>query len=130
MNTIRPTAEQVAAAMREIDWARIDAQTDDEIARQIADNPDAAADQTDNLHRRREELRRLKSAEAVVTQITTAGGFALWRKSLKLSQAEVAAELGISRTAVRNYESGAEAVPRAITLAAAALSAGIRIPAE
>lgn len=36
------TPEMAEQAVREIDWARIDAMTDEDIARQVAENPDAA----------------------------------------------------------------------------------------
>ena len=39
---IKATPEAVEAAMREADWARLDAMTDEDIARQVAENPDAA----------------------------------------------------------------------------------------
>jgi transcriptional regulator with XRE-family HTH domain len=55
-----------------------------------------------------------------------------WRKLLKLTQAEAATKLGISRRSVELYESGTRgdsarevAIPRAIELACAALAAGI-----
>lgn len=42
MATVRVTEEMVAAALRETDWAAQDALTDEDIARQVAENPDAA----------------------------------------------------------------------------------------
>ncbi|PWC89812.1 hypothetical protein TSH100_04015 [Azospirillum sp. TSH100] len=41
------TDAERAAAMAAIDWKRIDAMTDEDIARQIAENPDAAPDLSD-----------------------------------------------------------------------------------
>ena len=39
---VKVTPEMAEQAVREIDWARIDAMTDEGIARQVAENPDAA----------------------------------------------------------------------------------------
>lgn len=39
---VKITPEMAEQAVREIDWARIDAMTDEDIARQVAENPDAA----------------------------------------------------------------------------------------
>jgi len=42
MAVVKVTPEMVERAVEEIDWARIEALTDAEIARQVADDPDAA----------------------------------------------------------------------------------------
>jgi len=42
MATVKVTKEMVEDALREIDWTAVDATTDEEIARQVAGNPDAA----------------------------------------------------------------------------------------
>lgn len=42
MATVKITKEMAADALRGIDWAAVDATTDEEIARQVAGNPDAA----------------------------------------------------------------------------------------
>ncbi len=39
---VRVTPEMAEQAVREIDWTRIDAMTDEDIERQVAENPDAA----------------------------------------------------------------------------------------
>lgn len=39
--------KRIEAALAEIDWERIDAMTDEDIDRQIAENPDAARVMTD-----------------------------------------------------------------------------------
>lgn len=39
---IKATPEAIEEAIREVDWARIDAMTDEDIARQVAENPDVA----------------------------------------------------------------------------------------
>ena len=47
MATVKVTKEMAADALRAIDWTAVDAMTDEEIARQVADNPDAAPILTD-----------------------------------------------------------------------------------
>ncbi|KAA0678022.1 hypothetical protein [Azospirillum brasilense] len=46
MHVKRPT-ERRADALAAVDWVRIDPMTDDDIARQIAANPDVPADLSD-----------------------------------------------------------------------------------
>ena len=43
MATVKVTRAMAAAALREVDWTKVDAMTDADIARQVADNPDAGA---------------------------------------------------------------------------------------
>ena len=42
MATVKVTPAMVRQALQETDWAAVDAQTDEEIARHVADDPDAA----------------------------------------------------------------------------------------
>lgn len=44
MTVVRMSAAEAKAASREIDWAKLDATTDEEIVRQIAEDPDVAPD--------------------------------------------------------------------------------------
>src|SRR5262249_40068833 len=43
---VRPSPDEVRKAIEGVDWAAVDAMTDADIARQIAGNPDAAAETT------------------------------------------------------------------------------------
>jgi putative transcriptional regulator len=74
------------------DWARVDAMTDEDIARAVADDPDAAPLLTD------EQL----AAAKVVWPIDIAAT----RRRLGLSQTEFAAWFGISPGTLRNWEQG------------------------
>jgi putative transcriptional regulator len=47
MAYVKVTREMVEQAIRETDWAKIDAQTDEEIARNVASDPDAPPLMTD-----------------------------------------------------------------------------------
>ena len=83
---IRVTPEMVAKAMAETDWARIDAMTDDDIAAQVAADPDAAPILTDE-----------QWAAARIRSI---------RRRLNLTQAAFATRLRIPLGTVRDWEQG------------------------
>lgn len=42
MATVKVTKEMAEKALRGIDWAAVDVMTDEEVARQVAGNPDSA----------------------------------------------------------------------------------------
>lgn len=74
------------------DWARVDAMTDADIARAVAEDPDAAPLLTD------EQLAAAKTVRPVDIAAT--------RRRLGLSQTEFAAWFGISPGTLRNWEQG------------------------
>jgi putative transcriptional regulator len=74
------------------DWARVDALTDADIARAVADDPDAAPILTD------EQLAGMRVVWPVDIAAT--------RRRLGLSQTEFAAWFGISPGTLRNWEQG------------------------
>jgi len=74
------------------DWARVDAMTDEDIARTVADDPDATPLLTD------EQLARM--------QVVWPTDIAATRRRLGLSQTEFAAWFGISPGTLRNWEQG------------------------
>ena len=74
------------------DWARVDAMTDEDIARAVADDPDAAPLLTD------EQLAKMK--------VVWPADIAATRRRLGLSQTEFAAWFGISPGTLRNWEQG------------------------
>jgi putative transcriptional regulator len=74
------------------DWARVDAMTDEDIARAVADDPDAAPLLTD------EQLARMRAVWPTDIAAT--------RRRLGLSQTEFAAWFGISPGTLRNWEQG------------------------
>lgn len=71
MATVKVTAELIQQALQETDWAAVDAQTDADIARQVARDPDAVP-----------ILGEAETAAAIARSV---------RKRLGLSQAEFAA---------------------------------------
>jgi putative transcriptional regulator len=86
MVIIKATRERAEKAIRETDWARIDAQTDEEIERNVASDPDAAP---------------------LLTEGETVAGVAKWvRRRLGLSQVEFAARYHIPIGTLRDWEQG------------------------
>ena len=88
---LSPAAQAALAAM---DWKAIDAMTDDDIARQIAANPDAV----DLGDAPPEALRVVHPPGGVAVRAI--------RGKLDLTQAEFAARFGFSIGAVRDWEQG------------------------
>ena len=76
----------------ETDWARVEAMTDEDIARAVADDPDAAPMLTD------EQLAKMK--------VVWPTDIAATRRRLGLSQTEFATWFGISPGTLRNWEQG------------------------
>lgn len=74
------------------DWARADTLTDEDIARAVADDPDAAPLLTD------EQLASMR--------VVWPADIAATRRRLGLSQTEFAAWFGISPGTLRNWEQG------------------------
>jgi DNA-binding transcriptional regulator YiaG len=71
MVRVKVTAEMAEQAIRETNWAAIDALTDEDIDRQIAENPDAApilSDQEFAAMRVRTVRRKLKLTQAQFAQ--------------------------------------------------------------
>lgn len=84
MATVRVTPAMIDEAIRETDWARSDAQTDEEIARNVASDPDAAPILTD--------------AETAAALVCTTRG------QLGLSQAEFAHRFRVPIGTLRDWE--------------------------
>lgn len=84
MATVRVSRKMAEEATRKIDWTRIDAQTDEEIARNVASDPDAAP--------------ILTEAETVAALVRTV------RKQLGLSQPEFAARYHVPVGTLRDWE--------------------------
>lgn len=93
---VRITKAVAKAAETEIDWARIDAMDDAEVARQVADNPDAAPILSDQ-----------DSASARVRAV---------RHRLGLTQPDFARRFHIPVATLRDWEQGRR-MPEAASLA-------------
>ena len=84
MAIVKVTPERIAQALRETDWAAQDAKTDDDIAREVAANPDAAPILTD-----------AQTAAAITRTV---------RHRLGLSQAAFAARYHVPVGTLRDWE--------------------------
>lgn len=93
MAVTKVTRALAEKAIAEIDWAAQDALTDEDIARQVADNPDAAP--------------ILNEAETVAAMARTI------RRKLGLSQEEFAIRYDIAVGTLRDWEQGRKSPDRA-----------------
>jgi putative transcriptional regulator len=90
MAIVKVTKEMAEAALRDIDWAVSDSVTDEEIERQVDENPDAAPFLTD------EELDRAEFGSRVQRL----------RQKLNLSQPAFAERFQIPVASLRDWEHG------------------------
>ncbi|HEY4254374.1 MAG TPA: helix-turn-helix domain-containing protein [Roseomonas sp.] len=86
MATVKVTKAMAEKALLKTDWARVDAMTDGDIERQVAENPDAAPILSD-----------AEAAAGLVREV---------RGRLGISQAEFAARYGIPVGTLRDWEQG------------------------
>jgi putative transcriptional regulator len=84
MATVKITPAMAQQALQETDWMAIDAQTDEDIARHIADDPDAAP-----------ILTAAETAAAIARAV---------RKRLGISQAEFSARYHVPIGTLRDWE--------------------------
>jgi len=98
MDEVIATREMAEVAAATIDWARIDAMSDEDIACQIADNPDAAPDLSNPRVR---ALLHMRSAT-----LPARHKLRLLRRSLRLSQRAFAEAYAIPLRTLQNWEAG------------------------
>jgi len=91
MATVKLTKKMTEKAIAEIDWKRIDAMTDEDIAGQVAGNPDAAPLLTDEEIERALFANRLRAIRA----------------ALELSQAAFAERFRIPAASLRDWSRAA-----------------------
>jgi putative transcriptional regulator len=84
MATVKVTPEMVQQALRQTNWAAVDAQTDADIARNVASDPDAAP-----------ILSEAETASAIARAV---------RKRLGISQAEFATRFHVPVGTLRDWE--------------------------
>jgi putative transcriptional regulator len=84
MATVKVTPEMVQQALQQTNWAAVDAQTDADIARNVASDPDAAP-----------ILSEAETASAIARAV---------RKRLGISQAEFAARFHVPVGTLRDWE--------------------------
>lgn len=93
--TIAP--EMAQEIIDSVDWERIDAMTDEDIKRQIAENPDAAPLPTAKMRL----VWRMKSP-----RISTKYKVRLLRRALKLTRTEFGSAFGIPERTLQHWEQG------------------------
>jgi putative transcriptional regulator len=102
------------------DWEALDALTDEDIRRQIAENPDSGPEITpEALASGR--VRRVRSE-------MSAAAFRGWRQAMGLTDQEASTALGVEIERILQYEAGYP-IPRAVALACAALALDRRLAA-
>ncbi len=108
-------AKTVSKAAREalatVDWAKIDAMTDADIARQIASNPDAAPDLAPEI-----DVRAIRRG-AGMTQAEFAAAFEFSLRTLQEWERGAKKPSGPARTLLRTIKADPEAVRRALAAA-------------
>ncbi len=92
MTTVKRSLDEIDTS--DIDWTKVDATTEAEIARQIANNPDTAPDMAGRLR----EARVVRPPAAVDVRAI--------RSRLGLSQAAFARRYGFNRRTVQDWEQG------------------------
>ena len=93
MPFLKGSRRKAFKALAQVDWAKMDAITDKEIARQIVENPDAAPD-TSGVPKRNW---RIVLPQPDVSAIRT---------KLHMTQDAFAAAFGVSVATIRNWEQG------------------------
>jgi len=99
------------AALAATDWDRIDAMTDDDIARQIASNPEAAPDMALEI-----DVRAIR-LEAGMTQAQFADAFEFSIRTVQEWERGAKKPSGPARTLLRAIKGDPEAIRRALAAA-------------
>ena len=97
MPIIKVTKKMLERELASIDWERIDAMTDEDIKRQIAENPDAAPLPSAKMRL----VWRIKSP-----RVSTKYKVRLLRRALRMTRAEFGAAFGIPERTLQHWEQG------------------------
>jgi putative transcriptional regulator len=106
--TLSKTARDALASM---DWGRIDAMSDEEIARQIAANPDAAPDMAPRI-----DVRAIRRA-AGMTQVQFAAAYEFSVRTVQEWERGAKKPSGPARTLLRAIKADPEGLRRALSAA-------------
>ncbi len=98
-------------ALAATDWSRIDAMTDEDIARQIASNPDAAPDMAPEI-----DVRAIRRG-AGMTQAQFADAFEFSIRTVQEWERGAKKPSGPARTLLRAIKADPEAIRRALAAA-------------
>ena len=97
MAIVKVTKEMVERALDSIDWVRIDAMTDEDIARAVAEDPDAAPLPSAKMRL----MWRMRSP-----RVPTKYKVRLLRRVLKMTRAEFGEAFGIPERTLQHWEQG------------------------
>jgi putative transcriptional regulator len=97
MATVKITREMVERELDSIDWARIDAMTDEDIARAVAEDPDAAPLPSPKMRL----LWRMRSP-----RVPTRYKVRLLRRVLKMTRSQFGEAFGIPERTLQHWEQG------------------------
>ncbi len=131
MPLVRKSFEEAMSSPSKTDWARIDAMTDEDIARQIAEDPDVAPDMSEALARG--EFVRLHVFDVYGLRTRMGLAHALFAERFGLDAAEVRrweAMGGVPDETIRTYLRVIEHEPEAVARAVAAVRSEQRAAAE
>jgi putative transcriptional regulator len=106
-----PLSKAALDALAATDWDRIDAMTDEDIARQIASNPDAAPDMAPEI-----DVRAIRR-EAGMTQAQFADAFEFSIRTVQEWERGAKKPSGPARTLLRAIKGDPEAIRRALAAA-------------
>jgi putative transcriptional regulator len=107
----KPISEAARSAMAATDWIRLDAMTDEDIARQIASNPDAAPDMAPEI-----DVRAIRRA-AGMTQAQFAAAYEFSVRTVQEWERGAKRPSGPARTLLRPIKGDPEGVRRALVAA-------------
>jgi putative transcriptional regulator len=94
MPIVKVNRAKVKKALKDFDWSKIDAMTDEDIARQIASNPDTI--HPDDI----------KEGDWIVVKPMKSAEIAVLRRRMKLSQARFAKKFGLRLRTIQEWEQG------------------------
>lgn len=106
--TVSETAREALAAT---DWSKVDAMTDEDIARQIASNPDAAPDMAPEIN-----VRAIRHA-AGMTQVEFAAAYEFSVRTVQEWERGAKRPSGPARTLLRAIKGDPEGLRRALAAA-------------
>jgi putative transcriptional regulator len=108
---VRTLSDAARRALGTTDWARIDAMTDEDIARQIASNPDAAPDMAPEV-----DVRAIRRA-AGMTQAQFAAAYEFSVRTVQEWERGAKRPSGPARTLLRAIKADPEGLRKALSAA-------------
>ena len=107
----KTVSEAAREALATTDWSKVDAMTDEDIARQIASNPDAAPDMAPEI-----DVRAIRQA-AGMTQVEFAAAYEFSVRTVQEWERGAKRPSGPARTLLRAIKGDPEGLRRALAAA-------------